>query len=168
MINTLDSSKFCQVLSSFVKFLKLGKMSDGEKIPLIAYHSVNPVKYTSLEEQTNTRSYLYKLIVCNICILITILTIFLIRIGIGVLYFLDPALLIKLEALIITIIVTTYISLGGLTLVKICLTRKILTISKQFNIHTNKICTVLFIILIIIDLSLYIYHVMQYHLILQS
>ena len=133
-------------------------MSDGEKIPLIEYHSVNPVKYTSLEEQTNTRSYLYKLIVCNICIIINILTIFLIRTAIGVLYFLNPALSIKLEALIITIIVTIYISLGGLTLVKICLTRKILTISKQFNIHMNKICVVLiiFIILIVVDLSLYI------------
>ena len=145
-------------MSSFVKFLKLGKMSDGEKIPLIAYHSVNPVKYTSLEEQKSMKSYLNKLTACNICIIINILTIFPTRTAIGVLYFLNPALSIKLEALIIIIIVTTYISLGGLIIVKVRLTRKILTISKQFNIHMNKICVVLIIliILIVVDLSLYI------------
>ena len=127
-------------------------MSDGEKIPLIAYHSVNPVKYTSLEEQTNTKkSYLYKLTACNICILITILTIFLIRAGIGILYTLNQTVGIDIETLII--IVITYISLSCLIIVKIRLTRKIL-ISKQFNIYMNKICVVF--IILIVDLSLYI------------
>ena len=129
-------------------------MSDCERIPLIEYHSLNTVKYTLLEKQKNTKSYLNKLITCNICIIINIINIFLIRFGISILYFLDPALSIKLEALII-IIVTAYIFLSCLLIVKVRLTRKILTISKQFNIHMNKICAV-FIISIVVDLSLYV------------
>ena len=135
-------------------FLKLRGMSGGKKISMNEYHSLNPVNCTSAEIQINTKSYVSKLTSCDLCILINILTIILIRIVVGILYFLNPALSIKLEALIITIIVITYISLSCLIIVKIRLTRKIL-ISKQFNIYMNKMLIV-FIIINIIDLSLYI------------
>ena len=128
-------------------------MSDCEKIHLIDYHFVNTVKCTLIKQEKNTKSYINKLTACNICILANIISIFPIRTVIGVLYSLNLA--VAVEALIIIIMVTAYISLGGLTIVKIRLTRKILTISKQFNIHMNKICAV-FIILIIIDVNLYI------------
>ena len=132
-------------------------MPDGEKIPLIEYHFVNPVKYTLLEEQTNTKSYLYKLIVCNICVFINILSILLIRSIVFVLDYLNPAEVIKLEILIalLLVIVTLHIMLNCLTIIKVCLTYKILTISKQFKYQIGKSCA-LFVILIIIDLSLYI------------
>ena len=127
-------------------------MSDCEKIHLIDYHFVNTVKCTLIKQEKNTKSYINKLYACYTCVLVNIISIFLIRAVIDVLYFQNITATVETSI----VIVTAYISLGSLTIVKICLTRKILTISKQFNIHTNKICTVLFIILIIIDLILYI------------
>ena len=133
-------------------------MPDDEKIPLIEYHFLNPVKCTSISVQKNAEWYVDKLTWCNICIIINILGIFLIRTAIGVLDLLKSAAatLEMLITIVVVIMATTYIFLICLFIVNQSLIRKLLAISKQFNIHTNKICTVLSIILIIIDLSLYI------------
>ena len=131
-------------------------MSDAERIPPIENHSVTPLNCTSAEIRKNAISYVNKLSVCNTCILINNISIILIRTVIGALKLLNPATAIKLE---ISITIVIYLFLICLLIVKFCLTHKLLAISKRFNIHINKIYAV-FIILIIIDLSLYISYIL--------
>ena len=128
-------------------------MSDDKKIPLIEYHFINPVKYTSLDLQKDTILYVNKLTACNISIIINILCIVIIRTATYVLDLLYPDVAIKL-AILIAITVTAYIFLSCLIIVNLRLTHIILTISKHNN-HINKIFKLL-IILIVVELSLYI------------
>ena len=130
-------------------------MSDSKKIPLIAYHSVDPVKYTLLEEQSQQKKIkrcVRKVTLYNICILIHTIIILLIA--------LLPKF-VKNELAIIIIQVMVHLFMGCIIIIKSYSTRKISILNEQFKPQMKNI-RIMFLILILI----YAFSVTSYYLIL--
>ena len=118
-------------------------------------HSINIAKYILLVEKRIIKLYLSKLTSYNKYILINILCILITQFAVGCLN-VKPDIVEKLEiiTLIVTAIMITYIFLGCLIIIKLCLICEILTIGKQFKTHISKTFAI-FIILFIITSSLF-------------
>ena len=117
-------------------------MSDGEKILLIAYHSVNPVKYTSLEEreqQKKIKRYVHLVTLYNMCIVTNTVIILLIA---SIPKFVEDL------GIMITLLMI-HLFMGCIIIIKSYSTRKISILNEQFKPQMKNIRIMFFILILI-------------------